>query len=466
MARPDHPDRAAQLRALAVDATVGFGLCAVLLGRVVFDSPLDSPTCREVAIAALAGTSLVVRRRWPLAALGLAVVCGVVAMPVSLEGSTVDGIVGVGLLAATAVRAVRELGLNDARGRAIGFWRIAGSARWRVPALTGLAVAGVLLAPADLKESAGIAVLLAAYAVGLATDRGTVVIAGVAAAGALAVGGTVVSPDAWTGANTPVPLIAVALVGVAVGESVRSRRELVVASEERTRRVEQALEEEARRRVVEERLRIAREVHDVVAHHIAVVNMQAGVAAHHLRDRPDEAAVALGHVRTASRTVLGELGGLLSVLRDVDEPAGPVEPTPRLADLDRLVDSFAAAGLCVDPVVSGTPRALPPTIDLAAYRVIQECLTNAQKHGEGKAVLRLTYAADWLDVEVRNARSTGGQSPEEPATGHGMVGMRERLTAVGGSVTAGPIANGVFAVSARLPLTLTHTNVSSEGAVR
>lgn len=439
-------------------------MCAVLLGRLVFDSPLDGLTWREVAIAALAGTSLMIRRRWPLAALGLAVACGVVAMPVSLEGSIVDGMVGVGLLAVTAVRAGCELDLGDPRGLARGFWRSAGSARWRVPALTGLAVAAVLLAPADLKESAGIAVLLAAYAVGLTTDRRTVMIAGCVAATALAAGGTAVSPDAWTGANTPVPLIAVALVGVAVGDAVRSRRELVLASEERTRRMEQALEEEARRRVVEERLRIAREVHDLVAQHIAVVNMQAGVAAHHLRGRPDQAAEALGHVREASRTVLSELGGLLSVLRDVDEPPSPVEPTPRMADLDRLVDSFAAAGLCVDPVVSGTPRALPPTTDLAAYRVIQECLTNAHKHGDGRAVLRLTYAAEWLDVHVRNA-CPSGRNTEEPGTGHGMVGMQERLAAVGGSLSA-VIADDEFVVDARLPLSTTQaTRLREEAAL-
>src|SRR5690606_7782700 len=101
--------------------------------------------------------------------------------------------------------------------------------------------------------------------------------------------------------------------------------------------------------------------------------------AHHLRGRPDEAAEALGHVREASRTVLGELGGLLSVLRDVDEQSSPVEPTPRLADLDRLVDSFSAAGLRVKTEVEGAPRALPPTTDPAAYRIVQECLTNAHK---------------------------------------------------------------------------------------
>lgn len=448
--------------ALAVDAAVGFGLCAVLLGRLVFDSPLSGLTWRAAFVAALAVTSLVVRRRWPLVALGLAVACGVVAMPVSLEGSIIDGIVGVGLLAVTAARVGRELDLGDARGLVTEFWHGAGSARWRVPALTGSAVAVVLLAPADLKESAGIAVLLAAYAVGLTTDRRTVVIAGGMAAAGLAVGATVLSPDAWTGASTPVPLIAVALVGVAVGDAVRSRRELVLASEERTRRVEQALEEEARRRVVEERLRIAREVHDLVAHHIAVVSMQAGVAAHHLRGRPDEAAEALGHVRAASRTVLGELGGLLSVLRDVDEPAGPVEPAPRMADLDRLVDSFASAGLRVEVIVSGTPRALPPTTDLAAYRIIQECLTNAHKHGDGRAVLRLTYAAEWLEVHVRNACPAGG-NVVEPGTGHGIVGMRERLAAVDGSLST-VIADHEFVVDARLPLGTSPMTRSTEEA--
>jgi signal transduction histidine kinase len=427
----------AHLRALAVDAAVGLGLCAVLLGRVVLGSPLDALTWWEIAVAALAVTSLVARRRLPLPALACAVACGIVAMPVNLESSAVDGVVGGALLAMTVVRVGRELGEDRTRGRIARLREGAGAAWWRGPAVTVAAVGGVLVTPVDLKESAGIAVLLAAYAVGLTTGRRAVVAAGASAASALAVGGTLASPQAWTGPNTPVPLIAVALVGVAVGDAVRSRRALVVASEDRARRREHALEEEARRRLVEERLSIAREVHDLVAHHIAVITMQAGVAAHHLRNRPDEAAEALGHVRSAGRTVVGELGQLLSVLRDVDDPTGPVGPTPRLADLDRLLDSFTAAGLRVAPEISGAPRSLPPTTELAAYRVVQECLTNAHKHGDGTAVLRMAYAPDRLDICVRNPGPALPRHSAAPGPGHGIAGMRERLSAVGGTLTAG-----------------------------
>jgi len=176
--------------------------------------------------------------------------------------------------------------------------------------------------------------------------------------------------------------------------------------------------------VADERLHIARDVHDLVAHHIAVVNVQAGVAAHVLADRPDAAREALGHVTEASRAALDELGSLIGVLRGSDEsaPSTPTTtaPTPGLADLERLVAAAEVTGLRVDREVVGAPRELPPAVDVSAYRIVQEALTNAGRHGAGRARLILTYAPQQLEIEIRNrialARAAG------PATGSSACG--------------------------------------------
>jgi signal transduction histidine kinase len=199
--------------------------------------------------------------------------------------------------------------------------------------------------------------------------------------------------------------------------------------------------------VIEERLHIARDVHDLVAHHVAVVNVQAGVATHLLRDQPDVAAAALDHVRTASGAILDELGTLLGVLRGSGDPAPPTEPTPGLADLQRLLDSIAVAGLEVDREVVGSPRPLPSAVDVSAYRIVQEALTNARRHGTGRATLTLGYETGRLRIEVRN-----GCAGDRPAgAGHGLLGMRERVVAVGGRLAAGPAPGGEFVVSASMP---------------
>lgn len=443
---------------LLIDLATGIALCAIVLARLLLGEELSDFGWHILAVAGLACASLVLRHRAPLIALVLAVICGVLAMPVNLNTSPIDAIVGVGLIAATIVRASRTTDRRWSAGWLTADRDWPGPRWWRVPAIMAVAVGAVVVAPVDLKEAPAIALLLSAYAVGLTTGRSMVLIAGGAAAGILAVGGTLIAPGVWTGPNTPVPLVAMALIGAAVGDAVRSRRDLFLASQERTRRMEQALEEEARRRVVEERLRIAREVHDLVAHHIAVVNMQAGVASHHIHDRPEEAAEALGHVRAASRTVLGELGTLLSVLRDADDPADPIEPAPRLAELEKLLDSFAAAGLRIEKQISGEPQSLSPSIDLTAYRIIQECLTNARKHGDGSAEMSLTYTPDTLQIVTRNPCPNGEPTAAESGTGHGMMGMRERLAAVGGSLSAGRSENGAFVMTARLPLSTERTS--------
>ncbi|GHJ49118.1 hypothetical protein Cs7R123_64600 [Catellatospora sp. TT07R-123] len=201
-----------------------------------------------------------------------------------------------------------------------------------------------------------------------------------------------------------------------------------------------------RRRVGDERLRIAREVHDVVAHHISLINVQAGVALHLLDEDPEQARTALAAIKTASRDTLRELRTTLGVLRDVDEDA-PRSPAPSIARLDELVERFAAAGLRVDLRVTGTARPLPAAVDLAAYRIVQESLTNVHRHaGVDNAQVTIGYADDELLLDITD-RGRGGVAGD----GNGLSGIRERVDSLGGTVAVGPRAEGGFTVCAVLP---------------
>ncbi|RKN51079.1 sensor histidine kinase [Micromonospora endolithica] len=325
--------------------------------------------------------------------------------------------------------------------------------RYPLPVLavvTGTAAGSILAEQA--RGPFVLTVALAAYTVATRTDRRTAVVAG--AASALVTGAAAVATlgISWW---DPAAVVLVLWFGVAVaaGDAVRSRRAYVAVLEERARRAEQTREQEARRRVAEERLRIARELHDVVAHHIALINVQAGVAGHLLREQPDAAEEALGHVRAASRTVLDELGTVLGVLRRDEETDAPVEPAPSLNRLDALVEGFAT-GQPVRWTVAGQPRPLPTAVDVAAYRIIQESLTNAHRHARGAAVaVRLRYDAAGITIEVRD--DGVGSAPDgpggTPGAGMGLLGMRERAESAGGTLTAGPHPGGGFLVRAQLP---------------
>lgn len=252
---------------------------------------------------------------------------------------------------------------------------------------------------------------------------------------------------AWTG------------MAAAAGDAVRSRRAFVDAIRERAERAERTREEEARRRVAEERLRIARDLHDVVAHHIALVNVQAGVAAHVMDKRPDQAKEALAHVRDASRSALNELRATVGLLRQSGDPEAPTEPAPGLARLDELADTFRHAGLPVKVMVElgRDPGPLPAAVDLAAYRVIQEALTNVRKHaGPGaRAEVSVVRVGASTEVTVLDDGGTGADpSPASaPGGGHGLLGMRERASTLGGSCSAGPRYGGGFRVHVVLPVT-------------
>ena len=292
---------------------------------------------------------------------------------------------------------------------------------------------------------------LAVYTVSSAVERRLALSIG--AVTVLCLGGTSMrlSVEAWDEPVNAIAFVWTALA-IAVGEAVRNRRAFVAAIEERARRAEHTREEEARRRVAEERMRIARELHDIVGHHIALINVQAGVASHLLTSSPDQAREALAHVRDAGRSALAELSATVTVLRQGDEAVdAPHEPTPGLDRLPELLESFDRAGLRVSRLDEGQPRSLPATVDLTAYRVVQESLTNVRKHaGTSAARLRLAYRRDLLHIEVED----DGPGPDDPGpgTGHGLIGMRERAASVGGSFLAGPGPDGGFRVSVDLPL--------------
>jgi signal transduction histidine kinase len=233
------------------------------------------------------------------------------------------------------------------------------------------------------------------------------------------------------------------LVIIAVTELARLRREQV-AQARLTR------EQAERRRADEERLRIARELHDILAHSISVINVQAGVALALLDDHPEQARSALATIKSASKEALGEVRHVLDALRTPGGTA-PRAPAPGLDRLPELAEQAAAAGLRVGLDTRGEATALPPGTDLAAFRIVQEALTNVIRHsGSRTARVLIEYGPDRLDLLVDDdgpATATG-----ESGGGNGLVGMRERAAALGGSVEAGPRGDGGFRVRARLPL--------------
>jgi signal transduction histidine kinase len=203
---------------------------------------------------------------------------------------------------------------------------------------------------------------------------------------------------------------------------------------------------EVRRTVADERLRIARELHDVVAHSMSVITIQADMGRLVLDRKPAVAGAALGVIETTGREAVVELRRMLGVLRE--ESAVPLHPLPGLAGLDGLTERTAAAGVRVDVIVRGTPRPLPAGVDLSAYRIVQEALTNVVKHaGTGSCRVTIEYGNDSVTVEVID-RGRGG--PVMPG-GHGLVGMRERALLCGGELSADPLPGGGFRVAARLP---------------
>jgi signal transduction histidine kinase len=249
-----------------------------------------------------------------------------------------------------------------------------------------------------------------------------------------------------------IALVALGALAVAAGEAARHRRAYLAEVVLRAADAERDREAEARRRVTEERLRIARDLHDSVGHHLALINVQAGVARHVMADQPAQIRQTFDQIRLDSRAALEELRESVGLLRQPGEAALPVEPTVGLIGLDHLLASFEGAGLRVVPRWHGTRRAVPRAADVTAYRVIQESLTNVRKHaGAVRADLVLRYEPQALSIVVENDGPAGAGCAPAPDA-HGIVGMRERVTALGGTLLAGPRPDGGFRVSAVLPL--------------
>lgn len=240
-----------------------------------------------------------------------------------------------------------------------------------------------------------------------------------------------------------------------LGREVHQRRRRFEELTLRAERAEREREEQARQAVAEERARIARELHDVVAHQMAVMTVQAEGARRVARDSDPRIREALDTIRSAGHEALTEMRRMVGLLRTVDEPERPLDPQPGLDRLDELVDHMREAGLAIDVTVAGEPRELPPGVALNAYRIVQESLTNTLKHGGhgASATIALTYTDDGIRISVTDDGLGAASSLDRPAEGgHGLIGMRERVALLDGEFNAGPRPGGGYAVTARLPV--------------
>jgi signal transduction histidine kinase len=248
-----------------------------------------------------------------------------------------------------------------------------------------------------------------------------------------------------------------------LGDSLRTRRAYLAHLEERAARLEREREAQSKVAVAAERARIARELHDVVAHNVSVMVVQADGAAYILDTAPEQAKMALQTISGTGRQALAEMRRLLGVLRTGEQrESGEYVPQPDVGQLDELIEQVRTAGLPVDFKVEGTPRPLPSGVELTAYRIVQEALTNTRKHGgpEVGASVRLVYFDDGLGLLVED---DGKGSPHDvyedggaDGRGQGLIGMRERVGMVGGTLDAGPRPSGGFRISALLPLKPVH----------
>ena len=237
-----------------------------------------------------------------------------------------------------------------------------------------------------------------------------------------------------------------------IGDYLRTRRAYVAQLEERAARLERERDQDRRLAADEERTRIARELHDVVAHDVSVIAIQAGAARAVQASKPEAAAQALGLIETTARETLIELNRLLGVLRGGNGATPDRSPQPGIGQLAGLVEELRAAGLEVDARIEGEAEPLPPALDLSAYRILQEATTNVLKHARAHRVdIRVRYSETMLALDIRDDGAGDGGDPAS-SSGHGLIGMRERVALFGGKLHAGRNRAGGFSVHARLPL--------------
>ena len=329
---------------------------------------------------------------------------------------------------------------------------------WPLPVLAAV-VAGTFASIATYDPSMIIAIpaMVALYTVAMRTDRRTTIAVAVVAVPIVVVMISLFSSHgifAWETAKN----LAVALLPLALGSAKRDHHAYIAAIEERAERAERTREEEALRRVGEERLRIARELHDVVAHAMVAINVQAGVAAHLIDRQPESARGALQQIKRVSGEALTDLRATLGVLREGDDGPAPTRPTQGLDALEELADGMRAAGVDVTVEVTGDRCTVPSPIASALFRTVQEGLTNVLRHSASDtATVRIEVRDASARVEVlddgpcQQVPVTAGGGAVE-GTGNGLRGMRERIAAIGGVVEAGPRSEGGWRVHALLPL--------------
>jgi signal transduction histidine kinase len=292
--------------------------------------------------------------------------------------------------------------------------------------------------------SAGIAL----FTVAEQRERRTSLTAGAAALAVLSL--PLLSSVGWTDAFGFLGRLVAFGVAWLIGDSLRTRRVYIDGLEEKAERLERERRSEAARAAAEEQARIARELHDVIAHNLSVMVVQAAAANDVFESRPDRAREAVRRIEATGRVALSELRQLLGAVR-ADEHA--YAPQPGLEKLDELVRGVRESGLEVGVTIEGTPRELAKPLDLSAYRIVQEALTNTLKHAHAsRADVALRYYDSELAVEVRDDGTADGNGD---GNGSGLIGMRERVAVFGGSLSAGPVPGGGFLVIARLPLATT-----------
>jgi signal transduction histidine kinase len=322
-----------------------------------------------------------------------------------------------------------------------------------VVAVTGVAAAGAsalgcLLTPLMLGP-----LMLALYRLAVLTRRRTARRYFLAAVVLVVTTATVVDPVHHPWPFKTVGPAAWLLLPIVAGNALRLRDAYLEAVQARAEYAERSREEEARHRVAEERMRIARELHDVVAHHLALVHAQAGTAAHLARTHPDHAQKILAELAGTTSSALREMKGTVGLLRQPDDPGTPLTPSPGLAQLAELTGTFATAGLTVTVTAEGERRPLSPGVDLTAYRIVQEALTNVSKHATTESAhVRLRYSYDRLTVTVTDDGANAVTAAPAPGHGFGLIGMRERARSVGGALQAGHRVEGGFEVTTELPL--------------
>ena len=262
-------------------------------------------------------------------------------------------------------------------------------------------------------------------------------------------------PDNVTSISDWISNVLCTIVAWLLGDNWRLRRGRWVSLRERNAFLEREQAEKTQKILVAERLRIARELHDSVAHSMSVIAVQAGMGHHVIDTQPAQSKRALAAIEATSRDALIEMRRLLGVLRQEGEETAALLPAPGIGDLPALLTQAHSAGVEVEVVQRGKPRELPASIDLSAYRIVQEALTNTIRHGGQHANVLLEFSDGQLTIEVTDsglAAEAAGAAAAAPGSGHGLIGMRERVAVFGGRLTAGPNPNGGYGVHATLPL--------------